>query len=274
MKKLFTVLFVTAFTLLSQQSNFGQTLLNGSFETTTGNCDYNLSNENFNSLMSNCFAFGNASQIDIINSTCGYGSAQQGDYFIGLAVDASDTLTDALSLKLSAPLAVSNTYVLDFYNRKDAAYNTNLLEIGYSTDSISIGNSIDTAEIPTTSWNLVSFSFTPTVNCQFITIRTIAGSFGWNFIDNFTITQTTPGSISSFIEEQSIQIFPNPTSSFISIRADNSIKIISTNIKDIQGRTLFTTNRTTIDLSEFCAGVLIVEINTNKGRIVERVIRK
>jgi hypothetical protein len=273
MKKINCLLTFTVFTLFSQSTIFGQTLLNGSFETTTGNCDYNLPNSIFNSMMSNCYAFGNNSQIDIINSTCGYGSAQQGNYFIGLAVDITNTLTDALSLKLSTPLIVGNTYVLNFYSRKDPGYNANVLEVGYSTDSISFGNIIDITSLPTTSWGLVSFSFTPTVSCQFITIRTIAGSYGWTFVDNFTISQTTD-IIYTFAKECAIQVFPNPTSNSISILADNSTKIITTTIKDIRGTIVLVTDKTIIDLSDFDAGVFILELNTDKGRIVKRIIRK
>jgi len=54
MKKNIFLLSVTVLFLFSQNSIFGQTLLNGSFETTTGNCDYNLPNSNFNIMMSNC----------------------------------------------------------------------------------------------------------------------------------------------------------------------------------------------------------------------------
>ncbi len=273
MKIIISLLSLTIITLFSVANIFGQTLLNGSFETTTGNCDYNLLNTNFNDKMTNCFAFGNASQIDIINSTCSVGSAQQGNFFIGLAVDISNTFTDALSLKLSVPLIGGNTYILNFYNRKDVGYNANLLEVGYSTDSISFGNIIDTRALPTISWGIASFSFTPTVNSQFVTIRTISGSYGWNFVDDFTISQAT-GIVNTYIEEHAIQVFPNPTSDFISILADNSTKVIMTTIKDIEGKTVLVTDKTIIDLSEFVACVFIVELNTDKGGIVKRIIRK
>jgi hypothetical protein len=273
MKKIVSLLSITALTLFSQSSIFGQTFLNGSFETTTGNCDFNQSNANFNSLMSNSYAFGDASQVDILNSTCSYGFAQEGNYFIGLAVDGTNTLTDALALKLSAPLIGGNTYVLTFYNRKDPGYNGNLLEVGYSANNSSFGNNIGTTALPTTSWGLDSFSFTPSINCQFITIRTIAGSYGWNFVDNFVITPTT-GITNSNVEENSIQVFPNPTSNNISIIADKSIKFSSVTIKDIQGKTVLVTDKTTIDVTEFGAGIFIMELNTDKGRIVKRIIRK
>lgn len=271
MKKLNYLFTLTVLSLFSQSSIFGQTFLNGSFEITTGNCNYTVQNSNFSNIMTNCYAFGSASQIDIMNGTCGYGSAQQGSNFIGLAVDLSNTLTDALSLKVSTPFIAGNNYVINFYGRKDTGYDANQLEVGYSTDSLSFGSIIYTAAVPTTSWGLVSFSFTPTVDCQFLTIRTIAGIYGWNFIDNFTISSTT--SI-THTEENSIQVFPNPTSNFISILSDNSTKIISTTIRDMQGKMVLVTDSNIIDLSDFGAGVFIAEFNTDKGRIVKRLLRK
>jgi hypothetical protein len=68
-------------------------------------------------------------------------------------------------------------------------------------------------------------------------------------------------------------LFPNPASDLIYIQADNSIKISSVTIRDIQGRTLLITDKTTVDLSEFAPGVLLFELNTDKGRIFKRVIR-
>ena len=250
---------------------FGQSFLNGSFETTTGNCNYGLTNTNFDSLMTSNFAFGSASQIDIMHNTCGFGAAQQGNYFIGIAVAPNNVLTDALSLKVSSTLIAGNTYSINFYNKQDIGYSANLLEVGYSADSVTFGISIDTAALPTNSWGLVSFSFTPVINCQFITIRTIAGSYGWNLVDNFTISETTDIS-ENLVDEHAIQIYPNPASDFISIRADESIKIISTKIRDIQGKTILVSDKTTFSLPEFDAGVFILEINTNKGRVVERII--
>jgi hypothetical protein len=273
MKKTISLLSAAVLFFLFESHVSGQTPINASFETTTGTCDYNLSNSTFNTMMSNCYGFGNASQIDILTNTCGYGLAQQGNYFIGLAVDLSNTQTDALSLKLAASLTAGNTYNLNFYNRKDAGFNANILEVGYSTDSVLFGNSIGTAALPTTSWGLVSFSFSPTVNADFLTIRTIAGSYGWNFIDNFTITQTT-GISNTLSEEAAVQVFPNPASDFISILTSNSTKFITATLRDLQGKTILVTDKTSIDLSGLEPGVFIVELNTDKGRIFKRVVLK
>lgn len=222
MKKITTFLIVTTLTLCFQSNIFGQTFLNGSFEVTTANCNYGLSNSMFNGMMSNNFAIGSAEQIDIMQGTCGYGTAEQGNYFIGLAVDINNTLTDGVSFKLSSSIVAGNTYLLKFYARKDAAYNANLLEVGYSTDSISFGTSTYTASLPTTSWGLVSFQFTPSINSRFITIRTIAGTYGWNFVDDFTITETT-GIHDNSNENHFVHLFPNPTLSDVTINSEKEI---------------------------------------------------
>jgi hypothetical protein len=247
--------------------------VNGSFESTSGTCSYGLTNSGFTGAMTDCFAFGSASQIDILNGTCGYGAAQHGNFFIGLAVDINNTLTDALSLKLNTPLVAGNSYQLSFYNKKDGGYNTNVLEVGYSTDSVLFGTSIGTAPLPTTTWGLVSFSFTPIVNSQFLTVRTIAGSYGWNFIDNFTITETTEADKQP-IEEQKVTVYPNPASGFISIQPNFSCKVITTTIRDAQGKTVLITDKSTIDLSALSPGVFIAEINTDKGRVIKRILLK
>ncbi len=198
MKKNTIILFVTVLTLLSYNLVFGQTFLNGDFESvkgesndkTKGDCNYNLPNNDFNNMISDCFAFGSASQIDIINDSCEYGPAQHGNYFIALAVDHSNTKIDALSLALSEPLQKGFTYALCFYNRKHEDYDSNILELGYSSDSSSFGNSIGKTSVKiSTTWEPVTFSFTPVADSEFITIRTIAGTYGWNLIDNFTIIQ-------------------------------------------------------------------------------------
>jgi len=222
--------------------------------------------------MSDCYAFGSASQLDIVRNNCTYGSAQQGFYFVGLAVDITNTLNDAFSMKLTSPLIAGHTYTLSFYNRKDSAYNSNQIEIGYSADSLTFGTPIGTATALTTTWVMSSFTFTPAFNCQFITVRTIVGSYGWNFVDDFAITETT-GLTESDPSTYALQIFPNPTSGFISIISDKSYNIISASIKDIRGKTVLASEDHTLDLTALNHGIYLIEIFTNKGLIIKRIIR-
>jgi len=271
MKKNLTCLTLLLCSMFTQHKLSAQTVINGSFESTTAACDYNLPNSTFTTMMSDCFAFGSNSQLDIVNSTCGYGTAQQGNYFIGMAVDLTNTLTDALSLKLSTALITGNTYLLSFYNKKDPAYAANLIEIGYSTDSLNFGNSIDTAQLPGTTWELFSVSFTPLVNSQYLTMRTIAGAYGWNFIDNIDISITT--SLASTPAQMPVAtVFPNPTTGIINIGTHNDNQLITARVKDMQGRTLLVTNQNRIDISAYGTGMFILELTTNNGKIIERIV--
>ncbi len=267
------LLTLSLFLLSSANYVQAQTFLNGSFENTTGGCSFNITNASFNSMMSDCYAFGSASQLDIMNTSCGYGTAENGNQFVGIAVDITNALTDAFSMELSAPLVAGNTYTLTFYNRKDAGYGANLLEIGYSSDTASFGTAIDTAAIPTTSWGLVTMTFTPSINCSHITVRSIAGTYGWNFVDDFTISDIT-NTNNLAADDRTIQVFPNPTSGLISIVMPSSYVTESVTVRDIHGNTVLVSQSSIIDLTGFAAGVYILEVATNEGRVMKRIVKE
>ncbi len=274
MKHNITLSIVTLFALLYSSFVFGQTFLNGSFENTTATCNNNLTNSIFNNMMSNCFAFGNNSQIDIYNDTCIYGSAQEGNYFIALTADSIHSLNDAFSLKLSEPIISGNQYLLTFYNRQsNIGLAAGLLEIGYSTDSLSFGTVIDTISIPTTTWGIVSRIFTPTINCKFITVCTIYKNYGgslgydWTFIDNFTITQTN--GINTNTIGQALQIFPNPFSNQITLELSTNEQL-TVILYEFSSRKLLQqsfTNTTTINTEQLIKGMYLYEVRNKNGII-------
>lgn len=271
MKKLYSFT-ISAFLLSTPTFLSAQAFLNGSFENTTGSCSYGLSNASFSSMMSDCNAFGTASQIDILDNSCGFGTAENGTHFIGIAVDISNSLTDAFALELSAPLVAGNTYTLTFFGRKDQGYGANLLEIGYTNDSTLFGTTIDTAAVPTLSWGLVSMTFTPSINCTHITVRTIAGTYGWNFVDDFAIADIT--STNDPASDQLIQVYPNPTSGLISVVTASSCVTESVTVKDLQGNTLLVSQSPVVDMSGFAAGVYILDVKTNNGEVVKRIVKE
>lgn len=94
---------------------------------------------------------------------------------------------------------------------------------------------------------------------------------GW-MIDDISIQNGMVG-INELRPRSDIHVFPNPTSNFITIQTENNIKFKSAEIKDVLGKTILTSNNTTIDLSKFEAGIYFVEIATDKGKYVKRVIR-
>lgn len=95
---------------------------------------------------------------------------------------------------------------------------------------------------------------------------------GW-MIDNIVIQNFWYSDINEIKDNQKIQIFPNPTSNFISIQTENNIKFKSAEIKDVLGKTILTSNNTTIDLSKFETGIYFLEVTTDKGKYVKRIIR-
>jgi hypothetical protein len=114
--------------------------------------------------------------------------------------------------------------------------------------------------------NFVRFRFT------FTSDNTNTNKDGW-MIDSFDFTCLGTG-INEIGLNSPFHSFPNPTSNFISIRSDNSLKIKTIAIKDILGKTILTTDKTTIDFSQFDSGLYFMEIMTDKGKYIERVQRK
>jgi len=190
-----------------------QTILNGSFENNGYQCLINIENTVYNNNMQNSTAFGPASQLDILDNSCGFGTAVDGNWFIGMAVDETDTLYDAFSLQLSDPTIIGNEYSISFYDKSFTPYNTNVVEIGLSTLSEAFGTSIYTSPIPDTFWTQRTVTFTANITAGFVTVKVVPGSYGWTHVDNFVLTNTTS------VNQQNIEVsldynidqnYPNP----------------------------------------------------------------
>ena len=187
--KISSVFTAIAFTLASLYIPLkAQTILNGSFENNGGACLYNIPNATYNANMQNSIGFGMASQLDIISSGCGYGAAQSGNWFVGMAIDITGAMSDAFSLQLSAPLSTSATYTLTYYDRKDPGYATNPLEIGLSGVDSLFGTQIFFSPVPVLGWTQHSITFTPTFAAQYITVHVVGNAYSWTHVDNFSLT--------------------------------------------------------------------------------------
>jgi hypothetical protein len=81
---------------------------------------------------------------------------------------------------------------------------------------------------------------------------------------------------SSFIKDNSISIYPNPTNSIINIKCDNIIKSIE--LFDVQGRILGTKmiseNSEVLDISDKANGVYFLKITSENGSKVEKLIKE
>lgn len=182
-------LFIATITYLIGINNTAnsQVFLNGNFETNTAfPCDYNLGNATFTGKMANSVAYGGGNECDIM-STCPYGTAQSGTWFVGLACSGG-VVTDAITMQLSAPLVAGNTYNMKFYDESDIACcppGTPII-IGVSTVAGAGGTVVYTGPVPTGAvWNLRCFSFVAPNNGQYISVTT-AIALRWSHVDNFS----------------------------------------------------------------------------------------
>jgi hypothetical protein len=73
-----------------------------------------------------------------------------------------------------------------------------------------------------------------------------------------------------------LNIYPNPTHEFINISFQNEILINSVTIYDVLGRELFIINNPSnqINISTLTDGLLFVQLETEKGIIVEKIIKQ
>jgi len=95
---------------------------------------------------------------------------------------------------------------------------------------------------------------------------------GW-MLDSFDFTCLGTG-ISEIGSDSPVHIYPNPTSNLISISSDKSIEVKQVSVKDLSGKTIMTTDKTSIDLSNFGSGLYFIEVVTNKASYVGRIQRK
>lgn len=114
--------------------------------------------------------------------------------------------------------------------------------------------------------NFVRFRFT------FTSDITNTNKDGW-MIDSFDFTCLGTG-INEINLNSPFQIFPNPTSNIVYIRSDNTVKLKTAEIKDILGKTIFTSYKTTLDLTPLPSGLYFLVITTDKEKYFARVLRQ
>jgi hypothetical protein len=74
--------------------------------------------------------------------------------------------------------------------------------------------------------------------------------------------------------ENSISLFPNPTSSQVEINTPNDIEVIKVKLYNVLGQQIAIATNNTIEMSFFPSGLYYLQIDTNLGTITKTVIRK
>lgn len=171
---------------------------------------------------------------------------------VEVSIDGGSTWTNIIN--------ATQFYLTNFYSSSNTV-SSNSNKPGFTGNSSWIKSTIQGFAL-----NFVRFRFT------FTSDNTNTNKDGW-MIDSFDFTCFGTG-IQEVGINSPIHIFPNPTSNFLFIRSDNSRKFKTAIIKDIVGKTILTTDMTTIDLSQFQSGLYFIEITTDKEPYVARVLRQ
>jgi hypothetical protein len=72
----------------------------------------------------------------------------------------------------------------------------------------------------------------------------------------------------------SVSIYPNPTSDILTISTGKYSGLITTNIYDLFGRKIITTNEKEVSLKSFADGVYILELTAGKNSYTTRIIKE
>jgi len=84
---------------------------------------------------------------------------------------------------------------------------------------------------------------------------------------------TLPNGINNPFSQSGISVFPTVTSGFVYITSPETIKNV--NIYSLQGSLIKTvTNSTSVNLSTLISGVYILEVNTQQGKSIQKIIKQ
>jgi hypothetical protein len=176
-------------------------------------------------------------------------------------------------------LTCSNTSITSL----DLSNNSNIHSISASNNNlqnVDLRNG-NNNNIGGNSWN---FRFTNNPNLPFIYVDDCAYSTNnWTNIDSTTIFIENEGetecenlSVWDYSFDKNIILFPNPTKNNLTLNNINNITINSISISNPQGELIIKiiNNFEQIDLSNFNTGIYFLTIDTEKGFLTKKIVRK
>lgn len=69
-------------------------------------------------------------------------------------------------------------------------------------------------------------------------------------------------------------MFPNPSTNEVRINLGGNLELHHATIYNFLGQNIKTVTQTVIDVSELPSGIYLVEILTNKGKAVKKLVKK
>ncbi|HEU4717950.1 MAG TPA: T9SS type A sorting domain-containing protein [Bacteroidia bacterium] len=283
----------------------GQDFLNGSFEKNGNLCLINTSPTVFNANVKNTKSFGSFRQPDIASSNCGFGSAKDGNWFVGLATNVQgDVRSEAITMELSSPVAKGGQYTLDFWARlRSFAPN---LQLGVSNADSSCGTVFYTVSSKSigNDWTEISVRFTAPVSGKYISVRAVnANENSGVWVDAFRLSnvfiadnvimtvkpadaskapdnvKTASVAAAKKTDDNQVGLYPNPSDGIIKVSAD-SAQLVSLTVYNMLGSQVEQHIATPdqpipdkIDLTDQQPGLYFVEMATIDGsKFTKRII--
>ncbi len=179
----------------SQPAHRANLIVNGDLEIYAGDdCDDNLPNTSFTSLMANATAFGAADELDVYKAGCFGLPPVSGERKVAMNGQHYGAM-DAFSLDLSPPVVAGTTYTMSFWVYSDSTWTPNLghIEIGLS-DTETIAGTLVYAGSSTgfDVWEQFTTTFTAPVDANFLTVAQ-AELDAWTHVDAFSLEPSSPG---------------------------------------------------------------------------------
>ncbi|HLW41254.1 MAG TPA: T9SS type A sorting domain-containing protein, partial [Flavobacterium sp.] len=83
-----------------------------------------------------------------------------------------------------------------------------------------------------------------------------------------------PSSSSNNFISDSFEVYPNPVSDVLNIRMKNNLSLEKVTIYNNSGQIVKTAQQNTVDISNLSSGIYFVEVTTNQGKAVKKIIVK
>lgn len=208
----------------------------------------------------------------VTNTTYAYKAMAKGDAFARKFGDTTGTGSGTAIPQGSYP---------DYFKLIVKGYNNGVLK----NDSITVmladfTFTNNTQDFILNSWQFVNTSSMGAVDSiRFFMRSSDMGSFGINTplffaIDNFETTVPNPTGLVKTKSNSGAEVYPNPFSSQLNVNAHGIPTQVQ--VTDISGKIVFETkveNQSSFDLSTLQNGVYILELNSEKGKEVKRIVK-
>lgn len=276
MKKSSTLFFILVVSLTAK----GQSFINGDFENNASSiCQYNISNLDFNSILSDVKGIGELEKLDLLRtSDCSaVGVPESGECFSSLETQDNDSLrSTALSFQLTSSLQMGSQYSFSFFDRSfPIAGPSGEIEIGVSDNDSTFGTLIATTPAADTIWMRRVILFTAPITGAYITARQKNQSFKTGeFIDNFSFDTSGTGLPESSISKW-VEIFPNPVMDKLNLKIpSNYFHVLKIRIFGQDSKLIYLSNDCTSIITEnYASGIYFIEFTGIEGVIRKKFIK-